>query len=103
MDFATQENDVRAIDSTVKNKWRWDWLDSDLMQQYIRKLKLPGQAYCTLCQKALLYQSGGKKDLKRHMDSPPHLQAMRTVKTNYSLDGKFSPFTFQLKIVHFKK
>lgn len=62
MDFATQKDDVRAIDSTVKNKWRWDWLDSDIMQQYIRKLKFSGQAHCILCNKTLIYQCGGKKD-----------------------------------------
>ena len=87
MDYATQKDDVRAIDSKVKNRWRWDWLDNALMIQYIRKLKVPGQAYCVLCQKALMYKSGGKKDLKKHMDSPPHILAMNTVKTNYSLDG----------------
>ena len=88
MEFATKQDDVRKIDETVKNKWRWDWIDIELMQQYIKKLKVPGQAFCTLCNKTLLYQSGGKRDLQRHMTSPNHLSAMKTVKLNYSLDGK---------------
>ena len=88
MDFATQKDNVREIDSSVRNKWRWDWLENDLMKQYLRKTKQPGQAFCTICNKTLQYQSGGKKDLKRHMESPPHILAIKTVKTNYSLEGK---------------
>lgn len=88
MEFATKQVDVKKIDAPVKNKWRWDWLDDELMQQYIRKVKVPGQAFCILCNRTLLYQSGGKRDLQRHMTGPVHLTAMKTVKSNYSLEGK---------------
>ena len=73
MEFATTTDDVREIDKTVRNKWRWDWLENDKMKQYLRKVKQPGQAFCTICKKTLQYQSSGKKDLKQHVTSPPHL------------------------------
>ena len=87
MEFATKQDNVKKIDATAKNKWRWDWLDDDKMGQYIKKLKISGQAFCTLCNKSLQYQSSGKKDLQRHVTGPTHLKAMQTVKTNYTLKG----------------
>ena len=77
MEFPTKQDD--EIDETVKNKRQWDCIDNGLMQQYIKKLKVPGQAFCTLCTKTLLYQSVRKRDLQRQMTSPNHLSAMKTV------------------------
>ena len=88
MDFATKKDDVRKIDADAKNKWRWNWLEGNkMMEQYIQKLKLCGQAYCTLCNQTLRYQASGKRDIERHLTSPPHLSKLETVRTNQSLEG----------------
>ncbi|KAH3842494.1 hypothetical protein DPMN_115990 [Dreissena polymorpha] len=66
MAFATPKDDIKAVDSSVRNKWRWEWITNDQIGQYLRKTKLPGQAYCTWCNRRLhKYQSTGKKDLHR--------------------------------------
>ena len=89
MDFAAPNDDIKKIDNGIKNKWRWEWVENDdSLRQYIKKIKLPGQAFCTLCNRTLKYQSSGKKDLQRHITSPPHTAAVNNVKTNYSLDSK---------------
>ena len=76
---------VRKIDADAKTKWHWDWLEGNkMMEQYIRKLKLCWQAYCTLCNQTLRYQSSGKRDLERHLKSPPHLSKRETVRTKQS-------------------
>ena len=90
MEFVTKQDDIKKIEEGVKNKWRWEWVENDdLLRQYIKKIKLPGQAFCILCNRTLRYQSSGKKDLQRHITSPPHQAAMRNVKSNYSLDSKY--------------
>ena len=90
MEFATKQDDVRKTDADAKNKWRSDWLEGNkMMEQYIRKLKLCGQAFCTLCYQTLRYQSSGKRDLERHLTSPPHLSKLKTVRTNQSLEGTY--------------
>ena len=79
MEFATREDNVKKIDASAKNKWRWNWLNDEKIGPYIKKLKISGQAFCTLCNKSLMYQSCGKYDLQRHVTRPPHLNALKMV------------------------
>ena len=79
MEFATREDNVKKIDAAAKNKWRWNWLDDEKIGPYIKKLKISGQAFCTLCNKSLQYSSG-KYDLQRHVTRPTHLDALKWVK-----------------------
>ena len=51
---------VDELDRGVRNKWVWAWLDcqdanEDFYASYIRKLNVPGQAVCTICNRG-----GGK-------------------------------------------
>ena len=59
--------------STIKNKWKWDWLtDKDFgvdihgrpcehyLSEYIVKINVDGEAFCTWCNMTINYGSNGK-------------------------------------------
>ena len=52
--------DVRKIDATCRDKWKWDWLEKPddmghFLSDYIRKLKTTGKAICTICNTVITY------------------------------------------------
>ena len=47
-------SDVAAIESSVKNKWRWAWLtedeDGNIFGTWCKKTNQPGACLCMVCQ-----------------------------------------------------
>ena len=68
MEVVDRSADVRKIDATVRDKFRWDWLENKddngvYYSDYVRKLNCPGKALCTVCNSPISYGSSGKKAL----------------------------------------
>ena len=85
---------VDELDRGVRNKWVWAWLDcqdanEDFYASYIRKLNVPGQAVCTICNrgggKVINYSKCGIQALKRHAASKKHKSDRNLIRTNSSL------------------
>ncbi|GBN74865.1 hypothetical protein AVEN_211310-1 [Araneus ventricosus] len=87
----TDEADIRAIDSGLKNPWRWDWLEKSVngvyVREVIRKLRSCGVAYCLVCSKELIYGSRGFSALAKHMESRKHADAVEARQKNVPLPG----------------
>lgn len=83
---------VRNIDKGLKNVWRWEWLDRQVDEVYlrecIRKIKSPGTAYCIVCRKEIYYKSRGCVAIVDHVKSAKHRTTLRLRKENFSLPGK---------------
>ena len=63
--------DKDDIDKDVKNKWVWEWLlkedvNDDYLSEYIQKINQPEVAICTWCKEHLHCSSSRKKSLKLH-------------------------------------
>ena len=59
-----RSDNVNAIDSGVKNRFRWQWLESkddagQFLSDYIRKLDVAGVAKCIICDDKIKYASSG--------------------------------------------
>lgn len=96
-DFALRGNVVPRrsqtvdTDATVKNKWRWNWKQNTkgkCFQIVLKKLRIPGKAYCTVCQCEICYAFGGKQALLDHLKGKSHMQKVKTVNDNFHLSGK---------------
>lgn len=78
---------VREIDSSVKNKFRWEWLEkkvdlklkkqevSVLLSECIQKINIPGKAICSLCKDQIYYGGRGWNSLLSHLNSSKHLKS----------------------------
>lgn len=100
MESMDRSGDVFSVDKDVKNKFRWDWLDSCVqvkcsngnfrgvpISEWIIKINAQGKAKCTLCTKILSYGSNGKSALLEHCNSESHMKCARSVMTNFTLPG----------------
>ncbi|KAI8777450.1 hypothetical protein BgiBS90_021653 [Biomphalaria glabrata] len=90
-------NDVLAItlDQSVKNKWRWQWLETDngtgtLFKEWCKKIDAPGVCYCIVCNQTLSYGSSGKKCLMDHSNNASHLIAFSSARNSYQIPGAIS-------------
>ena len=64
-DFVSKSTDLKKLESSVKNKFRWDWLEEkdehgEMLSCYVRKIDKPGMAYCVYCEQTLNYSKKGK-------------------------------------------
>ena len=55
------------IGSSVKNKWRWVWLEDKNGEgtpwnEWCKKIDTPGSCFCVSCGKTLSYASNGKME-----------------------------------------
>ncbi|XP_051905764.1 uncharacterized protein LOC127590273 isoform X2 [Hippocampus zosterae] len=87
--------DLRAIDVSVRNSFKWSWLkekdmNGDFSSDSIRKVDKPGLAICIWCNDTLRYGSSGKKDLKTHSKKVKHDAVRKSMQTNQSLPAVFS-------------
>ena len=68
-------SDVAAIESSVKNEWRWAWLtedeDGDIFGTWCKKTDQPGACLCMVCHKSLTYRTSGKRALVVCVCVPP--------------------------------
>jgi hypothetical protein len=78
---------TKELESGVKNKWRWEWLNErgslgEKWGDWLKKPNTPGSAYCEICFKTINYKSNGKKAFKSHAEDVTHLKNYRTWKSN---------------------
>ena len=80
------------IDTGLKNRWRWDWLEAehegDKISRFFEKLKIAGKAYCKLCRCEIAYKSTGKRALFDHLKGKQHNEKVKTSNDNFRLSGK---------------
>ena len=92
----------RELDSEIKNKFRWDWLDRTLsirlgkgepipvvVGDFAKKVDVPGKAICTICDDLIFYGSRGWKAFESHANSIKHRKQAELKRTNYSLSSAF--------------
>eukprot|EP00111_Clytia_hemisphaerica_P013916 TCONS_00040959-protein len=77
------------LEGTVKNKWRWCWLEErdlgphkDFLSDYIVKINKPGYAYCTYCKTPISYGSAGKNNLRKHAQTKEKHKKEREVRVS---------------------
>ena len=81
---------VKAIDSSMKNRWSWKWPDKILEHSFgnfgpikykigecIKKIDVPGTAWCMWCEDKISYANNGKKHLMRHCVTDKHLERLK--------------------------
>ena len=69
--FVDRTFDLKTIEASVKNKFKWDWLqqkdgNDDFLSDYVRKIPEPGIAYCLYCHQRFNYGTRGKSYVLRH-------------------------------------
>ena len=83
-------SDVAAIESSVKNKWRWAWLTEDedgaIFGTWCKKTNQLGACLCMVCHKSLTYETSGKRALVLHARDQGHKVALLCAKRNWKLD-----------------
>lgn len=92
MRILKRDTDTKSLETKVKNKWRWPWLDerdSDGRQwgDWCQKIDVAGSCLCSPCSKVLSYASNGKKALRLHAEDAQHRKNVRLVKSNELLPG----------------
>ena len=65
MKFIQAGNNTKALESSVKNKWRCVWLEDKNGEgtpwnEWCKKIDTPGSCFCVPCGKTLSYASNGK-------------------------------------------
>ena len=66
MPWMKEGDSVTAVDSNVKNKWRWAWLDEkndnkEPHRLWCVKLDKAGVCLCRVCNSEIKYGANGKK------------------------------------------
>ena len=78
-----ESKDARKIDATCKNKRKCSWLEEKYehgkyLSTYVTKINVSGSAFCIYCNKPLVYDNTGKKDLHEHdTKSTEHLSSKK--------------------------
>ena len=107
------EKELDYDDSTVTNKWRWDWLEKRVtfnplekfrklqswnggdvtmnVIDHIRKLTTSGLARCISCNCDIAYSERGVHTLLNHLQTYKHFVAVNSLKKNQSLRGALLP------------
>lgn len=87
MKFLPPGYNVKALETDVKNKWRWEWLSEcsksgEKWTEWLCKPEISGVAFCIVCGKSIKYASNGKKAMRLHAEDDTHKKNVRAVKTN---------------------
>ena len=98
----TDSHKIQSIDKDVKNKFKWEWLETSipvsfssgskdvLMLEWIRKLDIAGKAKCLPCEKVINYGSRGKVSIVEHCKSADHGSKVKLLSENQKLPASFS-------------
>ncbi|KAK6959648.1 ATP-dependent 6-phosphofructokinase [Biomphalaria glabrata] len=78
---------VERAYQSVKNKWRWQWLETDngtstLFKEWCKKIDAPGVCYCIVCNQTLSYGSSGI--------NASHLIAFSSARNSCQIPGAIS-------------
>lgn len=92
-DIVNRDDDcsTQGIDKGVRNSWCWNWLEKQVdgvyVRDVIRKVKLPGTAYCIICNKDILYGNRGFLCISNHLKSTKHTSLLKVRQNNFLLPG----------------
>jgi hypothetical protein len=90
---------LSEIDSSVKNKFKWDWLERQVeikdenfqcsvyLVQCFRKVDIAGKAECIVCCDFINYGSRGSIALVDHVKSVKHVKKEKLLRSNYAFDN----------------
>ena len=89
--------DVLQIDANIRNKFKFEWLsqkdnNGDFLSFYIRKPKVPGQAYCLYCKDHINYGARGKSCFLVHAKRKKHIS-----QRNLKLSNQTLPASYQIR------
>ena len=108
-----QNNVVDQVDEGIPNKWKWEWLQKivsiDVKNSYpslqwksqeplsvclkdsIRKINVPGQAICLVCnKKSVKYGTNGVSALIKHVTCKSHVEKEVLKVNNFKFPGSGS-------------
>ena len=81
---------AKAIVSSLKKRWSWKWLDERLEHSFgnvgpikhkigdcIKKIDVPGTAWCMWCEHKISFANKGKKHLMRYCVTDKHLEGLK--------------------------
>ena len=93
-DYVERHDNVAEIYKSVKNKFKWAWLeekdeDGYFYSDYVRRLKVAGLAVCIMCHDNLKYGSRGKQTLRDHARSTKHKFVQKTRNSTQQLPAMF--------------
>lgn len=93
MKFLNSNNDLKELESAVRNKFRWEWLEKEdyskeLIKLWCKKIYVPGACFCCYCNLSIRYASEGLKSLICHSSNANHIKAYKSVKNTQSFPGK---------------
>ena len=92
--YTTNADEATRIDSGLKNKFRFEWLNckdehGDILSSSMRKPRQHGLVFCTCCKSLLSYSSNCKRALISHSLSKKHIKFRSTVKSNQTLPASY--------------
>jgi hypothetical protein len=95
MEIVDRSADVRKIDASCRDKFKWEWLESldtdgFYYSDYVRKLLAPGKAMCIICKSTITYGTSGKKAFLKHSKSMLHKVKQKIKNTNETLPSIFA-------------
>ena len=89
---------LEDLEKDVKNKWRWEWIQACIdiddpakkypklnwrygslkmvVKDHIKKVDIPGGAWCSICSKNITYSDSGLGNTKQHLTTKKHLQRL---------------------------
>ena len=88
--YLVKQNDelVQKIDSDIKNKWKWSWLEKAPfifpLEMFIKKIHVPGEAHCTLCNARIKYGGKGVSSIIKHCNTASHMKIEKIEERNAS-------------------
>lgn len=83
---------TKELESKVKNKWRWEWLNclDELNRPHgllLQKWDALGKAHCIICKVLINYGSNGKKVFCVHSETEEHWKGMQSQALNQTVPG----------------
>ena len=91
------KDDANYDDSSVTNKWKWEWMDKVVTQEggaseragiFVRKVLTAGHAHCILCRSKIVYGSRGVIAITDHLKCRDHINLKKLRKDASTLKGK---------------
>ena len=84
---------LKDIEKSVKNKFRWDWLDHEVLiagskvkiGDTILKREEAGLAWCSLCCKDIRYASRGRAVIVSHLEKGIHVDEVKAQRENLKI------------------
>lgn len=95
MKFLNSSDDLKELESKIRNKFRWEWMEKEdfskeLIKLWCKKIDVAGSCFCCYCNLSLRYSSEGFKSLFSHSATAHHIKAYKAVKNTQFLHSDSS-------------